>query len=122
MKFEKSISILFSRNIGESIKYYKEVLGFEHSWEWGDPTDFGGIVKDDVELFFCLNGQGSPGTWMAIVVEDVDSYYEMIKEKARISCPHLKAKNGICERCWSRIRMDTSFDSVIGLSVTRPGL
>jgi len=95
MKFEKSISILFSRNIGESIKYYKEVLGFEHSWEWGDPTDFGGIVKDDVELFFCLNGQGSPGTWMAIVVEDVDSYYEMIKEKGAniLSPPESKEWN-----------------------------
>ena len=88
MKFEKSNPILFSRNVIESIKYYKEVLGFEHSWEWGEPTDFGGISGDDVEIFFCLNGQGNPGTWIAILVDNVDSYYQMIKEKgAKILSP-----------------------------------
>lgn len=84
MNFEKSNPILFSKDVKESIKYYTEVLGFEHAWEWGDPTDFGGISKDDVEIFFCLNGQGSPGTWLAIIVDDVDAYYGLIKEKGAI--------------------------------------
>ena len=79
MKFEKSNPILFSRDIKKSLQYYTMVLGFEDSWEWGDPVDFGGVVKDDVEIFFCLNGQGNQGTWLAIIVEDVDVYYEMIK-------------------------------------------
>lgn len=38
-------------------------------------------MKGDVEIFFCLNGQGSPGTWMAIIVDDVDQYYKIIKDK-----------------------------------------
>jgi hypothetical protein len=49
--------------------------------EWGNPTDFGGIVKDDVEIFFCLGDQGNPGTWLAIIVDDVDAYYNSIKGK-----------------------------------------
>ena len=81
MKFEKSNPILFSRDVKQSLKYYTEVLGFNDSWEWGNPTDFGGVVKDDVEIFFCLNGQGNPGTWLAIIVDDVDAYYESIKNK-----------------------------------------
>lgn len=81
MKFEKSNPILYSKDVKESLKYYIDVLGFDDSWEWGDPTDFGGIVKDGVEIFFCLNGQGSPGTWIAILVDDVDEYYKVIKEK-----------------------------------------
>lgn len=88
MKFEKSNPILFSTDVKQSLKYYTEILGFEDSWEWGNPTDFGGIVKDNVEIFFCLNAQGSPGTWLAIIVEDVDAYYEIIKEKgAKILSP-----------------------------------
>lgn len=79
MKFEKSNPILFSADIERSIKYYKEQLGFTESWTWGEPIDFGGIVKDEVEIFFCLNGQGNPGTWLALIVEDVDVYYEQIK-------------------------------------------
>lgn len=79
MHFEKSNPILWSSDVRRSLKYYVEVLGFAESWEWGDPVDFGGVVKDDVEIFFCLNNQGSPGTWMAIMVENVDAYFELIK-------------------------------------------
>ena len=57
------------------------VLDFQDSWTWGTPTDFAGICKDDVEIFFCLNGQGSKGTWQSIIVDNVDEYYELIKEK-----------------------------------------
>lgn len=81
MTFEKSNPILFSSDVKRSLQFYTSVLGFEESWEWGDPTNFGGVVKDDVEIFFCLNGQGSPGTWIAIIVDNVDDYYERIKDK-----------------------------------------
>jgi predicted enzyme related to lactoylglutathione lyase len=88
MKFEKSITILYSSDIKRSIDYYMNVLGFQESWTWGHPADFGGIVKDDVEIFFCLEGQGNKGTWQSIIVEDVDEYYETIKNKgAKIVSP-----------------------------------
>ena len=81
MKFEKSNPILYSRDVKQSLKFYTEVLGFDDSWEWGSPTDFGGVVKNDVEIFFCLNGQGHPGTWVAIILDNVDDYYNQIKDK-----------------------------------------
>lgn len=81
MKFEKSNPILFSGDVKRSLKFYTEVLGFAESWEWGNPTDFGGVVKDDVEIFFCLNDQGNPGTWLAIILDSVDDYYNQIKGK-----------------------------------------
>lgn len=81
MKFEKSNPILYSRDVKRSLKFYTEVLGFDDSWEWGNPTDFGGVVKDNVEIFFCLNDQGHPGTWIAIILKDVDAYYNQIKDK-----------------------------------------
>lgn len=88
MKFEKSNPILYSSDIKRSLKYYIEILGFDDCWEWGEPTDFGGVVKDDVEIFFCLKNQGNPGTWIAIIVDDVDEYYEQIKLKgAKILAP-----------------------------------
>lgn len=95
MKFEKSNPILYSTDIKKSLQYYTEVLGFENSWEWGDPVDFGGIAKDGVEIFFCLHGQGRPGTWIAIIVDDVDAYYNTIKEKGAsiLSPPEDKAWN-----------------------------
>ena len=95
MKFEKSNPILYSKDVKSSLRYYTEILGFEEFWEWGTPTDFGGIIKDDVEIYFCLNGQGNPGTWLAILVHDVDDYYNIIKKKGAkiISPPESKEWN-----------------------------
>lgn len=79
MKFQSIIPILHTQNIQQSFAYYTEQLGFEKRWEWGDPVDFGCVGKDDVDIFFCLNGQGHPGTWLCLNVDNVDSYYEFIK-------------------------------------------
>lgn len=81
MKFLKSVTVLYSEDIGRSLDYYMDVLGFKDQWTWGDPPDFAGISKDEVEIFFCLRGQGSPGTWLSIMVDDVDEYYESIRSK-----------------------------------------
>ena len=81
MKFEKAITILYSTDISRSIKYYTEILGFEQHWEWDNPPTFGGISRNDVEIFFCRDGQGHPGTWLSIMLDDVDAYYENIKAK-----------------------------------------
>jgi len=81
MKFNHSVPILFSSDIKRSIAYYIETLGFENSWTWNDIPDFGGVSKNGIDLFFCLNGQGNPGTWLSIMVSDVNEYYHSILSK-----------------------------------------
>jgi hypothetical protein len=60
MKFEKSNPILFSSDVKRSIQYFIEVLEYEHSWTWGDPIDFGGVTKDEVEIFFAYRHKVIP--------------------------------------------------------------
>lgn len=81
MTFEKAITILYSSDLQKSLDYYVNQLGFEEKWEWRDPPPFGGVVKNNVEIFFCEKDQGHPGTWLCIVVDNVDEYYESIKDK-----------------------------------------
>ena len=81
MAFESIVPILYSSDVKRSIEYYMNELCFDDSWTWDEPATFGGVSKDCVRLFFCLNGQGSPGTWVAINMENVDEYYEQIKAK-----------------------------------------
>jgi catechol 2,3-dioxygenase-like lactoylglutathione lyase family enzyme len=88
MNFESIVPILYSTDIARSIAYYTEQLAFDEHWKWDDTTTFGGVSKDCVRLFFCLNHQGHPGTWIAINVDNVDEYYELIKAKgAKILSP-----------------------------------
>ena len=84
MQFKHSIPILYSADIRRSINYYTQVLEFDNKWEWDDPPTFGGVGKDSVQLFFCKDGQGHPGTWIAIMVKNVDEYYQGIKEKGAV--------------------------------------
>ncbi len=73
--------ILYSADVVRSITYYMEQLAFDEKWEWDNPTTFGGVSKDCVNLFFCLKNQGNPGTWIAVNVDNVDEYYETIKSR-----------------------------------------
>ena len=81
MSFQSIIPILYSSDVVASIHYYTEVLGFKGSWTWDDPVGFGGVDMGDVRIFFCRGGQGLPGTWLAINVDDVDAYHELISSK-----------------------------------------
>jgi len=88
MVFRHSVPILYSSDIRRSIAYYTNVLGFDHQWEWDDVPSFGGVSKDLVELFFCKDGQGHPGTWIAIMVDNVDELHERVKaEGGKILAP-----------------------------------
>jgi len=81
MIFKTVVPILYSRDVAASIAYYTGVLGFQNQWMVGDPPDFGSVNSDSVELFFCREGQGNPGTWMSIMVDAVDEYFEKIIRK-----------------------------------------
>ena len=45
LKIHHVIPILCVANVTASIRYYTEVLGFERSWDWGDPPTFGAAVS-----------------------------------------------------------------------------
>jgi GNAT superfamily N-acetyltransferase len=85
MLFKHSVPILYSENVRRSLDYYTQVLGFDSKWEWDDPPTFGGVCKNLVEIFFCEKGQGHPGTWLSVMVDNVDEFYEKVKARgARI--------------------------------------
>jgi uncharacterized glyoxalase superfamily protein PhnB len=75
------VPILRVADVAASIAYYRERLGFESDWRWGDPPGFGGVRRDAIEVFFCRECQGAPGTWMSFWVDDVDAMYEELRER-----------------------------------------
>jgi uncharacterized glyoxalase superfamily protein PhnB len=74
--FECVIPILNVRNFAASMDYYVNKLGFTKKWDWGTPPTFGCVRRGKVEIFFCEGGQGRPGMWMSIFMDDVDSLFE----------------------------------------------
>ncbi len=70
--------ILYVSDMQASFAYYVDKLKFVKAWDWGEPVTFGCVYFGDVELFFCLKGQGHPGSWMSIFIKDVDAYAKII--------------------------------------------
>jgi hypothetical protein len=95
MKFLKAIPILYATDVSKSIAYFVDQLKFEEKWEWDAPVTFGGVFREKVEIFFCKDNQGNPKTWLSIVVDNVDEYYELIKDSGAkiIAVPDSKEWN-----------------------------
>jgi uncharacterized glyoxalase superfamily protein PhnB len=71
-----------------SVDYYVKQLGFQLSWDWGDPATFACVTRGDVSLFLSEKNQGVRGTWLFIDVDDVDRLFrEYSGSGARIAKP-----------------------------------
>ena len=83
-EFESVTPILNVKNFAAAMDYYVTKLGFEKKWDWGDPPEFGCVGRGEVSIFLCEGGQGQPGTWMYIGMDDVDALYEEYKKSGAI--------------------------------------
>lgn len=83
-EFQCATPILYVKNLAASFDYYVNKLGFEKKWEWGQPPDFGCVGRGKVEIFLCEGGQGQPGTWMSIFMEDVEALYNEYQQSGAI--------------------------------------
>jgi catechol 2,3-dioxygenase-like lactoylglutathione lyase family enzyme len=81
-KFECASPILNVAEMSRSVRYYVDVLGFENA-SWGD-DDFTSVNRDGPGIYLCRGGQGQPGTWVWVGVEDVDALYEEYKTAGAI--------------------------------------
>ncbi len=98
--------ILNVSNLQESFAWF-EKLGWQKSWDWGDPADFGGVCSGECTIFLCQDGQGGrgksdlprtfgpggsdaadKGAWMSVWVEDVDAVHrECLAQGLEVTWP-----------------------------------
>jgi predicted enzyme related to lactoylglutathione lyase len=76
-RFENSAPILNVVDMGRSVRYYVDVLGFTNA-AWGN-EEFTCVTRDRAAIYLCRGGQGQPGTWVWIGVEDVAALHEEYK-------------------------------------------
>jgi hypothetical protein len=76
-RFEHADPILNVRDMSVSLNYYVDLLGFKKA-DWGSGA-FTSVTRDNATIYLCQGGQGQPGTWVWIGVEDVAALYEEYK-------------------------------------------
>ena len=76
------VPILNVKDVPASLAYYVDVLGFGEPWGWGEPATFGGVrTAGGHEIQFCEDGQGHPGTWLSVWVDDVDALHALYRAR-----------------------------------------
>jgi uncharacterized glyoxalase superfamily protein PhnB len=73
-KFEQAEPILSVSDMAVALKYYVDVLGFRNA-DWGSEY-FTYVHRDKAGIYLCQGGQGRPGTWVWIGVDDVAVLYQ----------------------------------------------
>lgn len=76
--------ILYSSDIDRSVAYFTEKLGFTSLWGYEEPSTFSAVGRDGIEIFFSLNSQGAPGTWLMVWVKDVDAFHNDLQSAGAI--------------------------------------
>jgi GNAT superfamily N-acetyltransferase len=78
-----------------AVRYYRDVLGFEKDWVWGEPPDFGGVRWGKVGAMFALqSGPDSKvhGQWHSFFVEGIDALYSLHRRNGASIYSPLEAK------------------------------
>ncbi len=70
---------IFVRDIARACAFYREVLGFEKTFENGDPVGFVILEKDQAELHLSLVADHEPSTTNVahLMVDDIDALHEV---------------------------------------------
>ena len=67
--FECANPILRVGDLSRSVRYYVDILGFTNA-DWGG-AGFTLVSRDAAGIYLAEGGQGNPGTWAWVGVEDV---------------------------------------------------
>jgi len=82
-KLHSSEAILAVADVPATVKFYREVLGFESEWLWGEPPTFGGARWGRVHVMFCLQpalARTVEGHQHALFCEDINGLYQRHRE------------------------------------------
>jgi N-acetylglutamate synthase-like GNAT family acetyltransferase/uncharacterized glyoxalase superfamily protein PhnB len=77
-RFMTAEPVLAVRDVVAATDYYRNVLGFEDVWRWGDPPSHGGANRDGVQIQFARNralAEASEGREVWIRVRNVTALY-----------------------------------------------
>jgi uncharacterized glyoxalase superfamily protein PhnB len=88
--FESLTAIFQVRDLPEALAFYKDLLGFEVGWTWGEPPTYASVCRDRVEINFGApkEGQAITPSSIYIVVTDVDAYHDAIRARgATVAVP-----------------------------------
>lgn len=79
-------TVLPVKDVSTSITFYRDVLGFELTFSWGEPVDYAVLNRDEAVRIHLVNRNGPPSTIgnhtaIYIFCHDVDELFKEYERK-----------------------------------------
>lgn len=80
MKIESVSPILSVSDLSKAIDFYRDTLGFDLAWSWGEPPDIAAVCRDGIEITLTQRPGSKPAGAAQIYlgVTGIDDYYESL--------------------------------------------
>jgi len=71
-------------DLPQALRFYRENLGFEVAWTWGDPADLASVYRDAVAITLATRADAQPGgaSRAYIQVTGINEFYSRIEHSA----------------------------------------
>jgi catechol 2,3-dioxygenase-like lactoylglutathione lyase family enzyme len=85
---ESTVPTLQVTDLSAAIAFYRDVLGFELGWTWGDPPRRASVRRDHVELAFVESAAAASATSNVYVhTTGIDDYYRRVCRSDAVTVP-----------------------------------
>jgi uncharacterized glyoxalase superfamily protein PhnB len=87
-KLEAAVPTLQVADLSAAIAFYRDMLGFEVGWTWGDPPRRASVRRDRVELTF-VESAGAESATSSVYVHTtgIDDYYRRVSRSDAVTVP-----------------------------------
>ena len=77
MRIESVSPILSVSDLAESMHFYRNVLGFDLAWSWGEPPAIAAVCRDSVEITLTRRADAKPAGagHIYLGVSGIDGFY-----------------------------------------------
>ncbi len=77
MKIESVSPVLSVTDLTRSINFYRDVLGFDLAWSWGEPPDIAAVCRDSIEIMLIQRAGAKPAgaAPISLGASGIDPYY-----------------------------------------------
>lgn len=84
LQLNGSEAIFAVADVPAAIRFYRDILGFESEWTWGDPASFGGVRWAGIHIMFCLQPELArkvEGHQHGFFLDDIDALHELHRSR-----------------------------------------
>ena len=81
VEFEDISPVFFVTDVSTSLAFYRERLGFDIGWAWGDPPTHANVCRGRISINLTSNPSAAGGAQAYVSLKGVDAYFAELRER-----------------------------------------